>query len=109
MIKVKAKYIVLYTIGITLLIFGQRDFWEKIQEASKQKEISRKQTEEAQMASNKKFEIQELTYDSVRNKWINQHVYFQTQNMGNVNFKLLKRSANIKIETNDDENASDSF
>ncbi|MCC9167732.1 hypothetical protein [Pontibacter harenae] len=109
MIILKAKYIVLYAIGIILLIFGQRNFWEELQEASEQNEAKKKMLEEAFIASNRKFEVQELVYDSTKNLWKNKYPYFQTIQVGNVNFKALKRSKKTTIETNDDENASESF
>lgn len=109
MIKIKAKYIVLYATGIILLIFGQRNFWEKIQQAQKESEAAKKRSEEAFIASNKKFEIQELTYDSTKNLWKNKYPYFQILQVGNVNFKALTKSEKTSIETNDDENASESL
>lgn len=109
MIKIKAKHILLYVIGITLLIFGQRNFWEEIKEADKQKEATKKAMEQAEIASNKKFEVQTLYYDSVQKSWENKDVYFQTLHVGNINFKALKRFNKTTIETHDDENASDSF
>lgn len=109
MIKVKTKHIVLYAVGIILLIFGQRSFWDGIQETTKQKEAGRKMAEESRKASSKAFEVQELVYDPAHNAWKNNNPYFQTLHVGSVNFKALKKGGNTSIETNDDENASDSF
>ena len=112
MIKIKPHYIFLYAIGAFLLLFGQRDFWEGILEEQKQKEIAKKQSEEAKIASEKKFEVQNLSYDSITKTWKNAGHYFQTIHVGNVNFKAIKasqKSSKTVIETNDDENASDSL
>lgn len=111
MIKIKAHYILLYTIGALLLLFGQRDFWEGLLEEQKQKEFAKKQSEEAKVASEKKFEVQNLVYDSVGKTWKNEGLYFQTIHVGNVNFKALtsaQKKSKTVVETNDDENASDS-
>lgn len=109
MVKIKAKYIVLYAMGIILLIFGQRNFWEEIQKAKKQKETAKKQANEARIALQKKFEIQTVVYDSLQKTWKNEYHYFQTIHVGNVNFKALKKTVKTTRETHDDENTSDSF
>ncbi|SFJ18557.1 hypothetical protein [Myroides guanonis] len=109
MVRIKTKHIFLYVIGITLLIFGQRSFWEDFKVASKQKETAKKIADEALLASEKGFEVQTLEYDSIQKSWKNKATYFQTLHVGNVNFKALKRFNKTFVETNDDENASDSF
>lgn len=109
MMRIKGKHILLYVIGITLLIFGQRSFWEDFKEESKGKESAKKMADEAQLVSDKKFEVQTLEYDSIQKSWKNKATYFQTLHVGNVNFKALKRFNKTTVETNDDENASDSF
>lgn len=109
MIKIKAKHILLYAIGITLLIFGQRNFWEDIKKEERQKEAAKKAMKEAEIASSKEFEVQTLVYDSIHKTWQNKDIYFQTLHVGNINFKALKRFNKTTVETNDDENASDSF
>lgn len=109
MVRIKTKHIFLYVIGITLLIFGQRSFWEDFKVASKQKEAAKKMANEALLASEKGFEVQTLEYDSIQKSWKNKATYFQILHVGNVNFKALKRFNKTFVETNDDENASDSF
>lgn len=110
MINRKPQSFVLYFVGIVLLLFGQRSFWEKYKEGQKQVELQKKQQEEAALASSKPFEIQEIAYDSIKQKWKNDHVYFQTIHVGNVNFKALKiNKIKTNIESHDEENASDSF
>lgn len=110
MIKVNARHIALYLIGIVLLVFGYPNFLDKITEAGRMKEEANRIRKEAEEASSKPFEVQELVYDPNSDTWKNENYYFQTIHVGQVNFKALltvkKRNA---IETNDDENASDSF
>lgn len=109
MIKIKIKHILLYAIGILLLIFGQRHFWEDILQTVKQKESAKKMAEEARVASEKAFEVQQLTYDSSLHIWKNMNPYFQTLHIGKINFKALPQGKKSTVETNDDENASDSI
>lgn len=109
MIKIKAKHIILYAIGSLLLIFGQRSFWEGVKKEEKQRGATAKAMKEAEIAVNKKFEVQTLIYDSIQDNWYNKDIYFQTLHVGNVNFKALKRFNKTVVETNDDEDASDSF
>ncbi len=110
MIKTKGTHILLYFIGIILLIFGQRSFWEELQLAQKQKELNKKKSQEALLAANKKFEVQELTFDSSERRLKNNDIYFQTVHLGTVNFKALKKPvSSSQVETNDEEYASDSF
>lgn len=110
MLKIGARYIALYAIAVVFLVFGNRDLWRKLQEAGRQKEASRKMAEEAVIASNKPFEVQELDLDPVTGTWKNRHAYFQPVHVGNVNFKALRpKTKSTGVETNDDENASDTF
>ncbi|MDM1406754.1 hypothetical protein [Myroides sp. DF42-4-2] len=109
MIHRKPQSLVLYLVGIVLLLFGQRSFWEKYKETRKQVALQEKQQQEEAMISNRPFEIQEVAYDSTRGVWKNDHVYFQTIHVGNVNFKSLKNRGTTTVEHHDDENASDSF
>lgn len=99
----------LYSIGIILLMFGQRSFWEEMLEAREQKELEKKMAGEAHEEDLKPFEVQELSYDPTENIWNNNSHYFQTVHVGNVNFKALKKTGKTSVETNDDENASDSI
>lgn len=110
MINRKPQSFVLYFVGIVLLLFGQRSFWEKYKEGEKQIEQQKKQEKEAEFASNKPFETQEVVYDSIKKTWKNSKVYFQTIHVGNVNFKAMKASkSKSNIESHDEENASDSL
>lgn len=110
MINRKTQSFVLYFVGIVLFLFGQRSVWEKYKEAQKQIELEKRQQREVEIASNKPFEIQKVAYDSVNKKWKNDHFYFQTVHVGNVNFKAgSKKETKTTIENHDDENASDSF
>ncbi|MFD2940243.1 hypothetical protein [Flavobacterium notoginsengisoli] len=106
MIKIKTKYIALYILGILLLIFGQRNFWESLLKEAEDKKEALKLRKEAQEAFSQKFEIQKLQYDSVKRIWKNNSLYFQTIHTGSINFKALKNKT--VVETNDDENASES-
>lgn len=108
MIKIKTKYIALYVLGILLLIFGQRSFWESLLKEAEDKKEALKLRKEAEDASSKKFEVQKLEYDSVKGKWKNNTLYFQTIHTGSINFKALKNKTKTVVETNDDENASES-
>lgn len=110
MIKKKPQFFVLYFVGIVLLLFGQRSFWEKYKESQKQVKQAKEQQREIEITSNKPFQTQQVTYDSIKGKWKNEHLYFQTIHVGNINFKALKnKGTKTTIEHNDDENASDSF
>lgn len=109
MIQLKGKHIFLYVVAIGFLLVGQRDFWQEIKESSKQKLAAKKMAEQALLESNKAFEVQELSYDSIGNTWSNKATYFQTIHIGAVNFKALKRFNKTTVETHDIENASDSF
>jgi len=110
MINRKTQSFALYFVGIALLLFGQRSFWEKYKESQRQLEQEKRQQREVDIASNKSFETQEVIYDSVNKKWKNDHYYFQTVHVGNVNFKAgSKKGTKTTIEDHDDENASDSF
>lgn len=108
MIKIKTKYIALYVLGILLLLFGQRNFWESLLKEAEDKKEALKLRKEAQDAFSKKFEVQKLEYDSVKRVWKNNSLYFQTIHTGSINFKALKNKSQTVVETNDDENASES-
>lgn len=109
MIKTKPEYILLYLIGFFLLIFGNRQFWQKIQEEEKTKIKQKKIAEQAEIEFKKPFEVQELTYDSIHKKWENNHINFQRVVVP-LNFNArTTASRTTKTETNDDENASDSL
>lgn len=110
MINRKTQSFVLYFVGVVLLLFGQRSFWEKYKDAQRQIAQEKIQQSEVEKVSNKPFETQKVEYDSITNTWKNEHRYFQTVHVGNVNFKALnKKGIKTTIEDNDDENASDSF
>lgn len=110
MIQFRLKYVVLYATGIVLLVSGNRGLWEKLREENRRAEADRKLAEEARVLSSRPFEVQELTKDPKTNAWTNAHHYIQTVHVGRVNFKALRpRLGNSSVETNDDENASDTF
>lgn len=109
MIKINPRHIFLYIIGIVLLVFGYPSFWTEIKEENKKKEETKRMQEDAQLASTKKFEIQQAEFDSLTKQWKNKTPYFQTIHVGKVNFKAVLINKKTSIETNDDENASDSF
>ncbi len=109
MIKIKPQYILLYSVGIVLLVFGNRQFWEKFQEEEKKKLLEEKMVQEAKIESFKPFETQNLLFDEKNKVWKNNHISFHTIHVGKVNFPALKLEGSVKKETNDDENASDSL
>jgi len=109
MSNTRAKHILLYALGIILLLFGQRNFWEELLAKNKEDEYNRKSAEEAKISATKNFEVQYLNYDSTQNVWKNKQYYFQTLHLGKINFKALKRDTKTTIEQHDDENASDSI
>lgn len=109
MIKVNARHIIFYIIGIVLLFFGYPGFWDEIKENNRKKEEAKKMQQEVDIASSKAFEVQELILDPLTDTWKNDQHYFQTINVGKINFKALQKAKKTMIETNDDENASDSF
>ncbi|KZE73362.1 hypothetical protein AV926_18435 [Myroides marinus] len=109
MVRIRTKQIILYLIGVLLLVFGYPDFWNKVIDYHRLKEEIKRSTQEAEEAISQPFEVQELVYDSNSKRWKNKQHYFQVIHLGKVNFKS-KQKVNINtIETNDDENASDSF
>nr|WP_322626458.1 hypothetical protein [uncultured Flavobacterium sp.] len=108
MIQPRPKYILLYLTGALLLLFGNREFWEKYKQEREEKIYKYKMAKIAVVESNRKFEVQQLVYDSVKKKWKNPNISFVTVNLGKVNFAALKQQGSAKKETNDVENASDS-
>lgn len=103
----RAKHIFLYLLGIGLLIFGNRDLWDELKEA-REREKKQKALAEANKDVGKHFETQKLQYDSANHTWENASYYFQIVNLGNVNFKALRKKGRTHVEIDDDENASDS-
>ena len=101
----KVKSIFLYLLGLGLLLFGNRDLWDELQESWKE-EKKQKDLLLVNKDVEKRFETQKLEYDSVSKKWTNPKYYFQVINAGSPNFKALKKST--KVETDSDEDASDS-
>ncbi len=104
----KPKHLFLYLLGIALLLFGNRDLWDELQE-SWEKEKKQKALVEANKDVEKRFETQRLQYDSISKTWKNPTYYFQIVNLGNLNFKALKKKGRTTVEIDDDENASDSL
>ncbi|GLB50427.1 hypothetical protein [Neptunitalea lumnitzerae] len=102
----KLKYILLYIIGLGLLVFGNRNFWDELQE-SRKKEKLEDEKKHVNDGIAKRFETQRLEYDAATGKWKNPNYYFKVINLGNFNFKTLNKGKTT-VETNDDENASDS-
>lgn len=111
MIKKNPQHFLLYLMGIILLIFGNRQFWEKIRAEEEKKEQDSKRLEMAAVESLKKFEVQKLAFDQVKKKWNNKHVSFQIIHLDGISFERANspKAGIIKVETNDDENASDSL
>ncbi|UII25955.1 hypothetical protein LVD15_22040 [Fulvivirga maritima] len=103
----KAKHIFFYLLGIGLLIFGNRDLWDELQEA-RELEKKQKALAEANKDVGENFETQKLQYDSANHTWKNDAYYFQIVNLGNVNYKALRKKGRTHVETDDDENVSDS-
>ncbi|MXN90478.1 hypothetical protein GR160_04495 [Flavobacterium sp. Sd200] len=103
----KVKPVFLYILGVGLLIFGNRDLWDELQEEraeiQKQQDLLKIQKE----VLNQQFDSQKLQYDSVTKKWKNPEFYFQVVNVGKINFKALKKGK-TKVETDTDEDATDS-
>lgn len=69
MLKIAPKHLLLYLIGIVLLCFGNRQFWEKIQAENKKKKHEDKGRITAKKNSFKPFETQVVVYDPVNKKW----------------------------------------
>lgn len=104
----KFKPLFLYIIGVVLLVFGNRELWDELQEARELKEKQQALAEANNKVKKEIFETQKLQYDSINKKWNNPEYYFQVINAGSPNFKALKKKGNTKVETNTDEDASDS-
>lgn len=104
----KVKAILLYSLAVLLLIFGNRDLWDEVLEQRELAEKNKKLVAESAKNSEKQFEIQKLQYDSISGQWKNPHHYFQLINVSYVNFKAINKGKKTTIETDDDENASDS-
>lgn len=111
MIKVNIKHILLYLIGIVLLIFGNRQFFEKYKEEIDVKAKKDKKTKDAETESARQFEVQNLVYDSENKVWKNKNISFSTVSVGKINFEELKKieQGKLKKESHDVENASDSL
>ncbi|GFD75993.1 hypothetical protein [Tenacibaculum mesophilum] len=101
------KHIILYLLGISLLLFGNRNLWDKWQE-SREKYKREKALATVNDNVEKRFETQKITYDTITKTWKNSNFYFQTINLGNVNFKTLRKKGRTTIELDGDENASSS-
>ncbi|MEN4761040.1 hypothetical protein ABEG63_11955 [Chryseobacterium sp. C39-AII1] len=104
----KLQSVILYGIGVILLIFGNKEFFENLKEEKELAKEKERQALEAENEKKKSFEVQKLEYDSAKSEWRNPNFYFQIVNVGNVNFKALKKNAKVQLETNDDEKASES-
>ncbi|MCW1884930.1 hypothetical protein OKA04_09340 [Luteolibacter flavescens] len=109
MLRIQPGHALLYAASLGLLVFGNRDLWEKIREEKRTKEATRKQAEEARIASSEPFETQVLVRNPATGDLRNPHTYFRTMHVGRVNFKALRPARTSGTETNDDENASDTF
>lgn len=108
MLKIAPKHLLLYLIGIVLLCFGNRQFWEKIQAENKKKKHEDKGRITAKKNSIKPFETQVVVYDPVNKKWENNHISFQTIHVTNLSFDPPTKESVLTIEVNDEEYASDS-
>lgn len=105
---INLKHLLLYVIAIILFIFGNSSFLEKIKKEKEENKKSLKIKAEVAEISSRKFEVQPLTFDSIDNRWKNESIYFQTVHLGKVDFKSTPTVNKTIIETNDDENASES-
>lgn len=104
----RLRVIILYIVGVILLIFGNKNLWNGLQ---REREEGKKARRAQNLVGNhikNSFEVQTLRYDSVRQQWINPHVYFQLVNASYVNFSNENRGKRTTIETAAEENASDS-
>lgn len=103
----KLKRILLFTVGILLLLFGNRKFWNIYQDgrdkAKKEKDLAHVNDD---VVSH--FETQKLVFDAETATWKNPNVYFKVVNLGNVNYDALKKKSATSSETNTSENASSS-
>lgn len=104
----KIKSILLYIIGVLFLFFGNKNFWNDLKVEKEKEKIRQKESEAAKINIKKKFEVQSLQYDSINGQWKNPHFYFQLINVSYVNFSPANKAKKTVIESNDDENASDS-
>jgi len=102
----KFKSVFLYLLAISFFLFGNREFWAKYIQ-SKEEEREKETLAKVNKGVEKRFETQKLQYDSVSKRWVNPNFYFQVINVGKINFKAIKKGKTT-IETNSDENASDS-
>jgi hypothetical protein len=109
MIKIAPRHILLYLTGSVLILFGNREYWEKLKNEER-RNVRKKRIEElSSIESSKAFEIQKITFDSVKKEWINKHISFQTIVIPS-DFKATNKVEKItSIETDREENASDSF
>ena len=106
--KISVKHLFLYIIAIVLFVFGNSSFLQKIK-AEREKEKEEQKTKAyIENISSKEFEVQPLVFDSINQKWKNESTYFQTMYLGKVDFKNTPKIKRSVVETNDDENASES-
>ena len=104
----KLQSLILYCTGVVLLVFGNKEFFENLKQEKELAKENERKFLEAEEEKNKPFEVQKLEYDSAKSEWRNPAFYFQIVNVGNVNFKALKKNTKVQIETDDDEKASES-
>lgn len=108
MTNINFKHLLLYLITIVFFIFGNSSFLEKIKKEKDENKKAQKLKAEMAEISSRKFEVQPLFFDSIDNRWKNKSVYFQTIHLGKIELKSPKTINKTIIETNDDENASES-
>lgn len=101
----KAKSLILYLLGIGLLLFGNRELWDKIQLEREEKERRQALADEARKVKAETFKIEKVQFDSISKTWKNPEYYFQIINAGNPNFKALRKGV-TRQETSTIENAS---
>jgi|GEM_PF-1285113 len=111
----KFKSILLYTSSILLFLFGNREFWKDIQNEQEKDEKKQKAIEEAKHNLEDRFEVQSVVFDPSQRKLVNKDPYFQLIKVSGIASIPTDKisvpetaSSTVKIETNDDENASDS-
>lgn len=101
----KAKSLLLYFLGIGLLLFGNRELWDKIQLDREEEKQRQTLADEAEKVKSETFKIEKIQFDSISKTWKNPEFYFQVINAGSPNFKALRKGV-TKTETTTSEDAS---
>lgn len=103
----KWKSILLYSIGLLLLLFGNTELWDKLR-AENQIRKQKRETDRRNKEIVPKIQTQKVFFDSVSGKWVNQTPSFRTVHVKESKDTATVKKMSVHVETNHKaENASD--